>query len=161
MADDDVPQTDDRDPAAVLRAAVEHAIALIDTWVLWDGQPIPVGDRVYTPHKSVRRIVDHLIDHLGELEARLVGEATLPEGDWQASAITTGADLAPFQVEDRQEAFARLGRLGQVWAARLGTLDAGQLEAGQLDAGQLDATPGVGWSARQIAFHLAETIYYY
>jgi hypothetical protein len=150
IEDEGVPATDGRDPGAVLDAAVRYALALLDTWVRWDGQPIHVDDRVYTPHKAVRRIADHLLDHLAEVEARLVGEPTYPD-DWEASASTTPADLAPFLPEDRTEAAARLRRLAQVWTARLRTLE----------GARLDATPGEGWSARQIAFHLAETVYYY
>lgn len=150
VEDEDVPTTDGRDPGEVLGASVEHALSLLETWVRWDGEPIEVDERVYTPHKAVRRIADHLVDHLAEVEARLAGEPTYPD-DWQASAITTPADLAPFLPEDRAEAAARLRRLGQIWTARLRTLD----------GAQLDETPGEGWTARQIAFHLAETVFYY
>lgn len=150
IEDQDVPATDGRDPGEVLGASVAHALSLLETWVHWDGVPIPVEDRVYTPHKAVRRIADHFVDHLAELEARLAGEPTYPD-DWQASAITTPADLAPFLPEDRAEAAARLRRLGQIWTARLRTLE----------SGQVDETPGEGWTARQLAFHLAETVFYY
>jgi hypothetical protein len=104
---------------------------------------------VYTPHKAVRRVVDHLIDHLAEVDARLAGEPTIPD-HWHASAITTDADRAPFTVEDRDEAHSRLERLAQVWRVRLRSLD----------ADRLDRRDGDAWTIREIAFHLAESAYY-
>jgi hypothetical protein len=72
---DDVPQTDDRDPAEVVNSMVEQVLALAETWPAWDGRPRPRRDSamVYTPHKAIRRVTDHLIDHLAEIEARLAG----------------------------------------------------------------------------------------
>jgi len=119
---DDTPVTDDRDPAHVIEGAVAHALRLADTWVAWNGQPIAAEGRVYTPHKAVRRLADHLLDHLAELEARLAGQSPLPD-HWHASAITTPADLAPFTREDLDEARSRLSRLAQIWSLRLRALD--------------------------------------
>ena len=72
----DTPATDGRDPAQVIEDAVEYALRLAETWPAWDGQPIAAEDRIYTPHKAIRRLADHLLDHLAELEARL-GRAIL------------------------------------------------------------------------------------
>lgn len=146
---DDVPVTDDRDPAEALTAMVDHVLALAATWTVWDGTPAHVDDRVYTPHKAVRRVADHLVDHLAELEARLVGERPLPD-HWHASATTTPADLAPFTREDLDEARSRLGRLARMWANRLSALT----------EEQLDHSPGEGWTFRQLAFHLTGSTYY-
>ncbi|HZE37934.1 MAG TPA: hypothetical protein VE172_03905 [Stackebrandtia sp.] len=145
---DTAPLTDDRDPADVIDAAIGHALGLAATWTAWDGTPLPVEDRVYTPHKAIRRIADHLVDHLAEMEARLAGHAPIPDA-WHASMITTAADLAPFTDDDLDEARSRLTRLGQVWRVRLGALD----------PRQLDESPGEGWSFRQLAFHLGSTYY--
>ncbi|GAA0659874.1 hypothetical protein GCM10010193_08400 [Kitasatospora atroaurantiaca] len=146
---DDIPATDDRDPAEAVTAMVGHVLALADTWTAWDGDPFPIDDRIYTPHKAIRRVADHLLDHLAELEARVAGEKTQPDR-WHASAITTKADLAPFTRDDLDEAHSRLTRLAGIWANRLGALT----------AEQLDCSPGDGWTFRQIAFHLAESAYY-
>jgi hypothetical protein len=143
------PTTDDRPPAEVVTAMVERVMALARTWPSWDGRVQTVDDRVYTPHKAIRRVADHLIDHLADLEARLAGMASLPDR-WHASAITTAADLAPFTREDLDEAESRLLRLAQVWSIRLGSLSDEDLDK----AG--DAT----WTLREIAFHLEESTYY-
>ncbi|TYK50436.1 hypothetical protein [Actinomadura decatromicini] len=146
---DEVPITDDREPALLVTSMVDHVLDLAATWTAWDGRPVPEGERVYTPHKAIRRVADHLVDHLAEVEARLAGRPTIPD-DWHASAITTPADLAPFTDQDLDEAVSRLTRLGQIWSDRLTALT----------ADQLDRSPGEGWNFRQIAFHVAESTYY-
>ncbi len=146
---DERPATDDRDPADVVSGMVDHVLRLVDTWTTWDGAPGRVDDRVYTPHKAVRRVADHLVDHLAEVDARLAGEPTIPDR-WHASAITTPADLAPFTDDDRDEAHSRLDRLAQVWRLRLRSLD----------DDRLDRQEGDAWTIREIAFHLEESTYY-
>ncbi len=145
---DDVPLTDDRDPAELIEQAVAHALRLAQTWTSWDGQPRLVDERVYTPHKAIRRIADHLIDHLAELEARLAGVTPLVD-KWHHSASTTPADLAPFTSEDLDEAGSRLTRLAQIWSIRLRTID----------AERLDRAEGTAWTLRQVTFHVASTYY--
>ncbi|MFI6320398.1 hypothetical protein ACIBG8_22890 [Nonomuraea sp. NPDC050556] len=146
---EEIPGTDDRSPAAVVTGMVDHVLNLAPTWVHWDGQPRHVDDRVYTPHKAIRRVADHLVDHLAEVEARLAGREPY-EDRWHASMITTEADLAPFTELDVDEARSRLTRLAQIWAVRLDALT----------EDELDRSPGAGWSVRQIAFHLEGSVYY-
>jgi hypothetical protein len=145
---DDRSVTDGRDPAQAIEDAVAHALRLAETWPAWDGQPRSAADRSYTPHKAIRRIADHLLDHLAELEARLAGQSPMPD-HWHASAITTPADLAPFTPEDVDEARSRLTRLAQIWSLRLRALD----------DERLDRVEGDAWTLRQVAFHLADTFY--
>jgi hypothetical protein len=146
---DERPTTDDRDPADVVTGMVDHVLRLVDTWPAWDGKDHEIDDRVYTPHKAVRRVADHMIDHLAEVEARLAGEATIPD-HWHASAITTEADRAAFTTDDRDEARSRLERLAQLW----------RLTVGPLDAPLLDRRDGDAWTIREIAHHVAESAYY-
>ncbi|BCY08085.1 hypothetical protein [Actinoplanes sp. L3-i22] len=136
------------EPGRMIEQAVSRALHLAQSWTGWDGTPIPVDDRVYTPHKAIRRIGDHLIDHLAEVEARLAGVPTIPD-HWHASAITTPGDLAPFTGEDLAEATSRLTRLAQIWVVRLGALTEEQLDR---------ASPGA-WTIREIAGHLSDTYY--
>jgi hypothetical protein len=143
------PVTDERDPAKMVMGMVEHVLALAATWTAWDGRPMPIDDRIYTPHKAIRRVADHLVDHLAEMEARLAGEPPLPDG-WHASAMTTEADLAPFTQVDLDEARSRLYRLAQIWVNRLS----------DLSSEQRDRSPAAGWTFRQLAFHLAGSAYY-
>ncbi|RSN57743.1 hypothetical protein DMH12_12425 [Streptomyces sp. WAC 04229] len=136
-------------PADTVTGMVEHVLALASTWTRWDGEPAHVDGRVYTPHKAVRRVADHLVDHLAEMEARLAGRPTQPD-HWHASATTTDADRAPFTPDDLDEARSRLTRLARIWADRLDALT----------PLQLDDSPGEGWSFRELAGHLGESVYY-
>ncbi|GIE34588.1 hypothetical protein Ait01nite_076330 [Actinoplanes italicus] len=145
----DLPETDDRVPAEVVTGMITQVLDLASTWTGWDGRPLLTDDREYTPHKAIRRVTDHLIDHLAEIEARLAGVPTIPD-HWHASAITTAADLAPFSSEDLDEARSRLTRLAQVF----------QLRLTGLPAADLDRRDGDAWSVRQIAFHLESSLYY-
>jgi len=140
--------TDERHSADVVNGMVAHVLRLARTWTRWDGRPRAVDDRVYTPHKAIRRVADHLVDHLAQVEAMLAGVPALPDG-WHGSALTTPADLAPFTAEDFDEAQSRLTRLAQVFDVRLRGLEA-----------ELDRRDGGEWSVRQIAFHVAESVYY-
>ncbi|MEV6998187.1 hypothetical protein AB0N62_10915 [Streptomyces sp. NPDC093982] len=136
-------------PAGAVTGMVDHVLTLAATWPNWDGTPARVDDRVYTPHKAIRRVADHLIDHLAELEARLAGEEPQPD-HWHASSITSEADLAPFTPQDLDEACSRLTRLARIWADRLDALS----------DDQLDDSPGEGWSFRELARHLEGSTYY-
>ena len=148
------PETDDRHPADVVTGMVDHVLDLAATWPRWDGRIIEVpveGEpaRTYTPHKAIRRVADHLIDHLAELEARLAGRPAEPDR-WHASAITTPGDLAAFTSDDLDEARSRLRRLALIWDVRLRSLS----------DQQLDERAGDAWTLRQLAFHVAESAFY-
>jgi hypothetical protein len=148
------PIIDARHPADVVTGMLEHVLQLATTWVLWEGSPVEVSveggpPRVYTPHKAVRRVADHLIDHLAELEARRAGRPTEPD-NWHASMVTTPADLAAFTQADLDEARSRLRRLALIWDVRLRSLT----------DEQLDEAPGDAWTLRQVAFHVAESAFY-
>jgi hypothetical protein len=136
-------------PAGAVTGMVDHVLTLAATWPNRDGTLARVDDRVHTPHKAIRRVADHLIDHLAELEARLAGEEPQPD-HWHASSITTEADLAPFTPQDLDEARSRVNRPARIWADRLDALS----------DDQLDDSPGEGWSFRELARHLEGSTYY-
>jgi hypothetical protein len=149
QAADAAPVTDEREPAEVISAAVERVLDLAATWTAWDGRPSQGDERVYTPHKAIRRVADHLLDHLAEVEARLARQPSLPDA-WHASAVTTLSDLAPFSQVDLDEARSRLTRLAQLWRLRLSVLPAEVLDCAEEGA----------WTLRQVAFHAAESTSY-
>ena len=141
----------DRNPGSAVVESVEHTLRLAKTWLDWDGAPLPTddGDRLYTPHKVIRRMSDHIIDHLAEIEALLAGRPTQADR-WGASAITTDADRAVFTAADLVEAEQRLRRLAATFELRLAT--AGPAE--------WDVPRGDNWTLREIATHLAESRWY-
>ena len=141
-------------PAAAVAAMVDRVLSTAATWVAWDGKPIEVqvdgeSPRIYTPHKAIRRVADHLVDHLAEVDARLAGLPTEPD-EWHGSMVTTPADLAVFTRDDLDEARSRLRRLGQLWHGRLSALSSEQLDAAEADE----------WTIRHVAFHVAESDFY-
>jgi hypothetical protein len=145
-----------RDPARLVTDAVETCLELAVTWFAWDGRPRvsePTGElpdgTVFTPHKAMRRVADHLVDHLAQIEALLAGAETIPD-TWHGRTVTLASDWAPFTEADLNEACNRLRRLAQVYALRLGGLDA---EA-------LDAPRGQAWTIRRIAEHVAGVTWY-
>lgn len=146
---DERPQIDDRDPADAIDQMVEHVLRLVETWIRWDGEPVRSGDRLYTPHKAIRRVADHLVDHLAQLDAHLAGAAPLTDG-WHGSSITTAADLAPFLAEDRDETRSRLQRLAQLWRNRLAAVP----------ASAMDRANGDAYTPREMAFCAAGSDFY-
>ena len=80
MTDDADPNPGQADPnpGQLVVAAVDRCLELARTWHAWDGQPIArtMDDglpNTWTPHKALRRIADHLVDHLHQVEALLAG----------------------------------------------------------------------------------------
>jgi hypothetical protein len=138
-------------PGAAVEEAVRRSLALVDTWIHWDGRPrvSEDGDRVYTPVKAVRRIADHLTDHLAEVEALLAGAATQPDA-WHGSLVTLESDWARFTELDRDEAHERLPRLARTFSLRLAA-------AG---ADEWDRPRGESWTLRAIADHLTGVLWY-
>lgn len=138
-------------PGAQVEQAVEQCLEIAQTWLAWDGLPhvSEDGDRIYTPHKSVRRIADHVIDHLAEVEALLAGVETTPD-EWNASLATFDSDWSRFTEQDLVEAQQRLRRLGRTFALRIAA--AGAEEWDRL------RTPN--WTLREICEHLTGVVWY-
>lgn len=138
-------------PGVLVETAVERCLEIAATWLAWDGRPKTSedGDRIYTPHKAIRRIGDHLVDHLAEVEALLSGVPTEPD-KWHGSLLTFEADWARFTEAELDEARQRLRRLGRTFALRYAA--AGPEE--------WDKDRGENWTLRQIAEHLVELTWY-
>lgn len=79
----------------------------------------------------------------------MAGRPTEPDA-WHGSMITTPSDLAAFTHQDLDEARSRLRRLSLIPDVRLRALD----------DQQLDSQTGQSWTLRQVAFHLADSVFY-
>jgi hypothetical protein len=143
--------TDEKNPALAVEAAVEHTLELAQTWLAWDGNPrvSEGGERIYTPHKAIRRVADHIVDHLAEVEFLLAGETPMVD-EWHASLVTFDLDWARFTEADLDEATQRLRRLGRTFALRYAA-------AGP---GEWDKPRGENKTLRETAEHLGETAWY-
>ncbi|MET8160004.1 hypothetical protein ABZT47_26890 [Sphaerisporangium sp. NPDC005289] len=140
----------DGNPGALVVAAVERCLALAATWHAWDGRPIVTdGENVWTPAKAARRIQDHLVDHLAEVEALLAGRPSQPDG-WHGRAVTLEADWARLTELDLAEARSRWTRLGACYLHRYAT-------AG---AAEWDLPRDPNWTLRRIAEHVAGITWY-
>jgi hypothetical protein len=137
-------------PAACVVEAVERSLELASTWLAWDGSACVSDDgaRIYTPHKVVRRMADHLIDHIAEVECLLSGQPTLPDA-WHGSLVTVDADWARFTEVDLVEAGQRLRRLAQTMLLMYDA--AGRAE--------WDRSRGDAWTLREIAEHVGSAWY--
>jgi hypothetical protein len=132
------------DPDELVIEATEDALARAATWIGWDSGAVMSLGNAWTPHKALRRITDHLIDHLCQIEARAADEAPVPDL-WRGRSVTLDSDWARFTEQDLDEASARIRRLAQVMALRLRALSA-----------DWDAEVPDQWTLRAIAEHLAD-----
>jgi hypothetical protein len=146
---EDIPDTDERDPAKLIPHAIDYVLDVAGTWLAWDGRPYFVDGNAWTPHKALRRVTDHLIDHLAEVEA-LLAEATGRPDEWHGRTLTLDSDWARFTEPDLEEAASRLLRLGDLYRTRVGALSGEELDRERVNA----------WTVRQIVFHVSGVVYY-
>src|SRR6059058_3434662 len=132
------------DPDELVVEATEDALARAATWIGWDSGAVMSLGNAWTPHKALRRITDHLVDHLCQVEARSAGVTPVPD-PWRGRAVTLDSDWARFTEQDLDEASARIRRLAQVLAIRLLALRP-----------SWDEEAGEEWTIRAIAEHVAE-----
>lgn len=144
-----MPRTDDRDPSTLVPAAVEEVLRLASSWLSWDGAPRYGDGNIWTPHKALRRVSDHLLDHLAEIDALSAGTASVPD-TWLGRTVTLDSDWARFTEADLEEARSRLHRYAELYRLRLTGVP----------AEELDRPRDPAWSLRQIAHHVANVVYY-
>jgi hypothetical protein len=151
MADSasDLPDTDNRDPGSLVPNAVDEVLALAQTWLAWDGVGRYGDENVWTPYKALRRVTDHLLDHLAEVDALLVGAPTIPD-TWHGRTLTLDADWARFTEADLDESRSRLRRYAELYRLRLAALSEAELDR--------DRSPA--WTIRQIVHHVSNVTYY-
>jgi hypothetical protein len=143
------PSTDVGYYADLIDASVAHVIGLAATWLAWDGRPYLGDGSAWTPHKALRRVTDHLLDHIAEIDAVLAGLESVPD-TWHGRAVTTDADRAAFGELDLDEARSRLTRLALMYRARLSSLSFAELNEPRVGA----------WPIREIVEHVADVSWY-
>src|SRR5579883_1501719 len=104
----------------------------------------------FTPRKILRRVLDHALDHLNQIDQWLLwqtnGTTPVPTDGWAGSAQTLGEDRLPLTAADLA---------AWLWRINL-TIAMVAQHAAQLSDEQLDWTPpDGGWTLRQMLHHLA------
>jgi hypothetical protein len=124
---------------------------------LTDARPAPltatrVTGYTYTPRKVLRRVLDHALDHLNQIDQWLAwqrrGIVPTPTDGWAPSTVTLPDDRLPLAGADLD---AWLWRIDQ--AARLVQQRAEELTEAELDW----PPPDGGWPLRRVLHHLARS----
>lgn len=144
------PDVDDSPVTGLVPDSVRYVLERAETWLGRDGTAVLSDGNAWTPHKALRRVGDHLIDHLAEIECRLAGMPTIPDR-WHGRKLTLDGDWARFTEADLDEATSRLGRLAVWYEARMSALD----------DNTLDHRPDPDtWTIREVVHHVANVRYY-
>jgi hypothetical protein len=139
LADPANPAPDER-----VLIGVEEALATAEGWLGWNGVATMSMGSAWTPHKALRRITDHFVDHLAQIESRAAGVPDVGDA-WHGRMATLGTDWAPFTEQDLDEASARIRRLAHILALRFCALQP-----------DWEADAGDEWTIRAIADHVVE-----
>ena len=125
---------------------------------LTDPRPAPlraaagVHRYTYTPRKTLRRVLDHALDHINQIDQwrawRSAGVAPTPTDGWAPSTVTLPEDRLPLSRADLD---AWLWRIDQ--AARLLAQRAAALTPAELDW----MPPDGGWPLRRVFHHVARS----
>ncbi len=141
-----------RNPAMHVRTAHEQAQKLLQlAFEKSDAAAVSSGlGFVFTLRKSLRRVHDHALDHMNQIEQWLAWQhhniVPTPTDGWAGSAVTLGEDHSPLS---QQEFNAWLWRVDRV--AALLTLRAQALSDTELDW----QPPDGGWTLRKVLHHVA------
>ncbi|HLW02980.1 MAG TPA: DinB family protein [Ktedonobacterales bacterium] len=146
------------DPKEHVLAAHAFARPYLERLAQHDPARLVVADEThtYTPRKILRRILDHALDHLNQIEQWLAwqqhGHVPTPTDGWATSAETLPEDLQPLSPADLRAWLWRIDLTISLVAQR----------ARSLSSEQLDWTPpGGGWPLWQVVRHLAGGELYY
>ena len=111
-----------------------------------------VESYTYTPRKPLRRVLDHALDHLNQIDQwqlwRRDGVVPMPTDGWVPSTVTLPEDRLPLTTNDLD---AWLWRIDQ--AMRLLTQRAAALGPDDLDW----QPPNGGWPLRRVLHHVARS----
>ena len=115
----------------------------------------PPGARryTYTPRKVLRRVLDHSLDHLNQIDQWLTwrrhGVVPTPTDGWVPSTVTLPDDRLPLAPADLDAWLWRIDQAARLLAQR----------AGGLTGEELDWLPpgGAGWPLRRVLHHVARS----
>src|SRR6266850_752177 len=143
-----------RDPARQVEAVMTDELfsRLTDAHPAPLTAPAGVGRYTYTPRKALRRVLDHALDHLNQIDQWIAwqrhGTVPTPTDGWVPSTVTLADDRLPLTAADLD---AWLWRVDQ--AVRLVAQRAAGLSEAELDW----LPPDGGWPLRRVLHHLARS----
>lgn len=110
----------------------------------------------YTPRKILRRVLDHALDHLNQIEQWLAwqqqGTVPTPTDGWATSDETLAEDVSPLSSVELQAWLWRIDLTVEMVANRAKSLRPEQLDW---------VPPDGGWTLRQMLRHLARAEVFY
>ena len=146
------------DPVAHLIEAHQEARRYLEEFGLFEATPrVTNGSGIpFTPRKTLRRVLDHALDHLNQIDQWLAwqqqGITPTPTDGWASSALTLPEDTAPLSPADLDAWLWRIDLAVSLVVQR----------AGQLTPEQLDwQPPDGGWTLHQMLHHLASGEVFY
>jgi hypothetical protein len=146
------------DPSAHVRAAHAWARPSLARAAAQDPTHLVEVDTAhrYTPRAIRRRVLDHALDHLNQIEQwlawRELGVTPTPTDGWASSAQTLEEDRAPLSLAELNAWLWRIDVAVGLLAQRAQTLTADQLEW---------RPPAGGWTLKQVLRHVASAERYY
>jgi DinB superfamily len=146
------------DPSEHVRAAHASARPYLDRVAEPDPTHLVAVDEAhsYTPRKILRRILDHALDHLNQVDQWLAwrrqGVAPTPTDGWATSAQTLQEDLLPVALSDLRSWLWRIDLTVALLAQRAQALTVDELDW---------IPPDGGWTLRGMLHHVASAERYY
>jgi DinB family protein len=123
-----------------------------------DPHPAPLTARrgvlsyTYTPRKVLRRVLDHALDHLNQIDQWLTwrrdGVAPTPTDGWVSSLETMPEDRLPLSQRDLEAWLWRIDQAALVLRTRAAALTSEELDW---------LPPDGGWPLRRVLHHVARS----
>jgi len=148
-----------RDPIAHLGAA--HVEARRHLAHLAEHDPAKevraaLGSWTYTPRKALRRVLDHVLDHLNQIDQWLAwqrdGVSPTPTDGWAPSQVTLPEDRLPLVATDLDAWLWRIDQATRLFIQRVGSLSNAEIDW---------QPPDGGWPLRRVAHHVARDEVFY
>jgi len=125
---------------------------------LTDARPAPlraaagVHRYTYTPRKILRRVLDHALDHINQIDQWLAwrneGIVPTPTDGWAPSTVRLPEDLLPLGQPDLDAWLWRIDQAASLLAQRAATLTKDELDW---------LPPDGGWPLRRVLHHVARS----
>lgn len=146
------------DPIEHVRAAHAHARPHLERLSRHDPnrEVVVDADHRYTPRRVLRRVLDHAVDHLNQVEQWLLwqrhGITPSPADGWATSADALAEDTVPLPAADLHAWLWRIDLVIEMLARRAEALRQEELDW---------IPPDGGWSLRHTLHHVASAEIYY